>query len=217
MNNNNPQVFFNLYPDVDPAKGIPLTGGERFAITLSAAVLSFGFVIGDLTVGGAGLLMLLFASIYPNQKTARRIRTEAKERFPQEDWAEYKILRKINLSLYIPIFWIAIIGINLATFWYLYENLGTPAAAGVAILTAVLVWLMPGMNPLWAHTGKAAQSVPPTQQNYPQPQQFGATQPYDAHNPNPFGPVQAPMQGPAPAPGSAQGNAQTPQQNYPPQ
>ena len=116
MNTDSSRAFFNLYPDVDPTKGIPLTGGERLAITIAAAVLSFGFVIEDITVGGIGLGLLLFATIYPSQKTARRIRTEAKERFPHEDWIEYRILRKINLDLYIPLFWAAIIGVNCAAF-----------------------------------------------------------------------------------------------------
>lgn len=165
MNTDSSRAFFNLYPDVDPTKGIPLTGGERLAITIAAAVLSFGFVIEDITVGGIGLGLLLFATIYPSQKTARRIRTEAKERFPHEDWIEYRILRKINLDLYIPLFWAAIIGVNCAAFWYLYGRFGMPAAVGATALTALLVWLMPGMNPMWFRHGKASQNTPTS---YPQ-------------------------------------------------
>lgn len=151
MYSGNTNAFSNLYPDVDPTQGLPLTRAERLSIVIAGAVLSFGFLISDIIVAGAGLGLLLFSTIYPSQKTGRRIRKEARDRFPQEDWFEYRALRRNNLSLLISLFWVAIIAINVATFWFALERFGMPAAYGAATLTGVLLWLMPGMNPMWAH------------------------------------------------------------------
>lgn len=177
MYSGNTNAFSNLYPDVDPTQGLPLTRAERLSIVIAGGVLSFGFLISDIVVAGAGLGLLLFSTIYPSQKTARRIRKEARDRFPQEDWSEYRALRRHNLSLLISLFWIAIIAINVATFWFALDRFGMPAAYGAAALTAVLLWLMPGMNPMWAHKKSreatvvlTPRPVPPTRPQSP-PQQ----------------------------------------------
>ncbi len=145
-------AFSNLYPDINPTQGISLTRAERAAITVAVSILSFGFVMGDLIIGGIGLALVLFSYIFPGQKIARRVRREARERFPAEDWAEFHALRRTNVGLYINIFWLAIIALNISAYWYFINIFGDPVAYGAAALSAFLVWFLPGMNPMWART-----------------------------------------------------------------
>ena len=86
------------------------------------------------------------------------MRREARERFPAEDWAEFRALRRTNVGLYLNIFWIAIIALNISAYWYFINIFGDPVAYGTAALSAVLVWLMPGMNPMWARPKKEINS-----------------------------------------------------------
>ncbi|GAA1473153.1 hypothetical protein CFELI_02625 [Corynebacterium felinum] len=158
MNSLNMTAFSNLYPDVDPSKGLPLTRAERFSFCLAAAILGFGFVVGNLIVAGVGLALLLYATIVPGQKTARRIRKEARDRFPQQQWVENTKANPQKLVLLIALFWGSIIAINVATFWYSPDDIRTYTGAGAAVLTFVLAWLMPGMNPMWSSDEKAKQN-----------------------------------------------------------
>lgn len=153
-------AFSNLYPDINPTQGIPLTRAERVAITVAVSILSFGFVMGDLIIGGIGLALVLFSCIFPGQKIARRVRREARERFPTEDWAEFHALRRTNISLYINIFWLAIIALNISAYWYFINIFGDLVAYGAAALSAFLVWFMPGMNPMWARQKPEEMSNP---------------------------------------------------------
>lgn len=189
MYSGNTNAFSNLYPDVDPTQGLPLTRAERLSIVIAGAVLSFGFLMSDIVVAGVGLGLLLFSTIYPSQKTGRRIRKEARDRFPQEDWFEYRALRRNNLSLLISLFWIAIIAINVATFWFALERFGLPAAYGAATLTGVLLWLMPGMNPMWAHKKSRETTVVITPR--PVPPATPQPQPLPSSTPQPLPPNNA--------------------------
>ncbi|WP_234914637.1 hypothetical protein [Corynebacterium belfantii] len=45
--------------------------------------------------------------------------------------------------------WLVIIGINLAALWWTPPSQTTYLAAGVSILSAIIVWFLPGANPLW--------------------------------------------------------------------
>ena len=83
------QNFRNLYPEIDPTTPIRLGQGEHLAIVASTGILVFGASAGDLRVTGAGFALFLLSIIITASKTSRRIRHEARSRFPGEDWIEY--------------------------------------------------------------------------------------------------------------------------------
>ncbi|AKE40654.1 hypothetical protein UL82_02145 [Corynebacterium kutscheri] len=140
----------NLYPDVDPATPQPLTRSERFSIALASAVLAFGAITADLIIGGVGIVLLVFATVTPSRKTSRRIRYEARTRFPNHDWAENDIAQNTNLRIFFPIFWITAIAICFAAFWFSPTELTTYIAIAAALAVAIIVWFMPGLNPRWS-------------------------------------------------------------------
>lgn len=148
MNPAHHAAFVNLYPDVDPAHGIPLTVPERLALTVAAAVMAYGAVLADPIIAGVGLVLTVFASIAQQQKTARRIRLEARQRFPNEDWAEARSQRR--LKLLVPLFFAAILAVVAAAFWFLPAEHAALGAAIAAVVVGALVWFMPGLNPVWS-------------------------------------------------------------------
>ncbi|MDO4686385.1 MAG: hemin receptor [Corynebacterium sp.] len=137
-----------LYPDIDPSRPVPPTYVERFSLTLAAAVLAFGAAAGDLIVMAAGLVLVLFAAIAPALKTQRRVRNEARARFPDAGWAE-DTPPLIPLAISYPITWLFIIAVVGAALWFVPEKFTLWGAAAAAMVTALLVWFMPGLSPIW--------------------------------------------------------------------
>lgn len=82
MTSSSTSAFKNLYPDVDPTRGLPLSVSERLALSLALAIAAYGAVTADMLVAGAGVAFTLIASVLQQHKTARRIRSEARTRFP---------------------------------------------------------------------------------------------------------------------------------------
>lgn len=134
-------VLTSIYPDVDPSKGLPLTRGERFAQSCTLAVFSYGFTQGDLILAGGGLLLLLVAAIAPGRKTARRIRSEARARFPSADWAENKNHNRLLLGAVLVLSWVAIIALNIAAFRYSPADYQRNISIATAIISGLLLWL----------------------------------------------------------------------------
>ncbi|MGV0326003.1 hypothetical protein [Corynebacterium confusum] len=150
----NESAFSTLYPDVDPHEGLPLSGTERLALAVAFAVMAYGAVVGDIIVAAVGLVLALAACIIEATKTNRRIRAQARSRFPGEDWVEYRTARRLNLGLLLPLF-IAVIGVLIAAgFWFIPPEHDVLGGIIIALLVAALVWFMPGLNPIWSKLGK---------------------------------------------------------------
>ncbi|MCS4535895.1 hemin receptor [Corynebacterium sp. HS2168-gen11] len=143
-------AFHNLYPDVDPTQSLPLTRVERLSIAAAGGLTSFGFTFGDIIFAGTGLALLIFTSIAPGVKTARRIRKEARDRFPQLDWQEKTSLSPTKILILMSLFWITIIVINISIFWYMPKQWHLYGSLAAALLTVMLLWIMPGTSPLWS-------------------------------------------------------------------
>ncbi|MDO5077137.1 hypothetical protein [Corynebacterium sp.] len=170
--------FSLIYPDVDPARPVPPTYGERISLVTASIVLAFGAAAGDLLVMAAGLLLTLIAAIAPMLKTPRRIRNEARSRFPHEQWAE-DAPQVIPLAISYPLTWLFIIAIVGSALWFVPEKYTLWGAGGAAFLTALLVWFMPGLSPIWTERQKPElepfefSDLPPAQ---PFPDRFAPVQ-----------------------------------------
>ena len=149
MNSPAASPFRSLYPDVNPTNGLPLNGVERVSLVVACMVLIYGCVNGELIIAGVGLALTLFAVVVQSQKTARRIRAEAKNRFPAEDWSEYRTASRPNLHLYIPLIWLVIIAMAMAGFWWIPHDYSVIGGVVIAAISGVLIWFMPGANPVW--------------------------------------------------------------------
>lgn len=133
------RAFTRLYPDVDPATPLPLTRGERLSITVATAVLAYGGSRGDLLVTGAGLALLLFALGVATFSTPRRVRHEARVRFPGVGWVEGSSTKTL-------LTWAVIAVLVLATL------LVVPGLApGTALVSAALLWFaLAKCAPIWS-------------------------------------------------------------------
>ena len=80
-----------LYPDVDPATPLPLTAGERIALSVCVGVMAFGAAWGMIEVTVVACAAFLGLLGFSTLTTRRRIRNEARTRFPAENWAENEI------------------------------------------------------------------------------------------------------------------------------
>ena len=98
------------------------------------------------------------ASVLQQHKTARRIRSEARTRFPSEDWAEHRATRRFNLGVLVPLWVGIIIALCAAGYWFVPPEYATPAAIVIAVLVALLAWFMPGISPC----GEASRPIPGT-------------------------------------------------------
>ena len=147
-------TFRTLYPDVDPATPIPLTTPERFSLTLSTAVMAFGAALGDLAITAAGLVMLLFSLLVATARTPRRIRGEARSRFPRLPWAEDLAAETLGLRWVLPLTWLAILIICLVTLWLVPESYALSGATAAALISAALIWFAPGLSPRWRMEGE---------------------------------------------------------------
>lgn len=139
--------FYYLYPDVEPTQGLPLTHSERIGIAVAVAVAVFGAVSADYVVAGVGFVLALFATIAPTRKTPRRIRMEARERFPDMDWVEDAQEHKTRI-LFIA-FWAIIAGSCIALS-AIPATSGNTTIAGIAAgVSAVVLWFLPGTSKIW--------------------------------------------------------------------
>ncbi|MFW9113903.1 hypothetical protein [Corynebacterium striatum] len=157
MTSSTTSSFKNLYPDVDPTRGLPLSVSERLALSLALAIAAYGAVTADMLIAGAGMAFTFIASVLQEHKTARRIRSEARTRFPSEDWAEHRATRRFNLGVLVPLWVGIIIALCAAGYWFVPPEYATPAAIVIAVLVALLAWFMPGISPLW----RGKQTDPP--------------------------------------------------------
>ena len=132
-------IFRSIYPDVDPTQKFPPTLSERVALAFAVGVFMFGGVKGDLLIAGAGLVFVVGCVWALSRKTPRRIRTEARSRFPQEPWAE-------NPSPLIPALWLVLGVLAVTAWWFTPDEFLTWSASAVASLAAVVTWYMPAIQ-----------------------------------------------------------------------
>ncbi|MCS4489538.1 hemin receptor [Corynebacterium sp. ES2794-CONJ1] len=154
--------FQFLYPDVDPQQPLPLSLFERFACAGALALFSFGFIVGDAIVLGVAFLATLFATIAPAQRTSRRIRKEARDRFPQLDWAEKNSFIPRRLGFVLGIFWVVIAGLNAAIYFLIGDDHRLVGAGLGAGLTFLLIWVLPGFSPRWTQSKDKPEQHPTT-------------------------------------------------------
>lgn len=143
------ETFTQLYPDVHPAEHIPLRTGEKCAVVASSAVLAFGGAAGQLLVAGVGILALLGSLYLIGSYTPRRIRNEARGRFPQQDWYENYAEDQLPLRWGIPLIWLAITGICAACLFLVPQAYTLTAATVCGLVAAVALWFAPGLYSGW--------------------------------------------------------------------
>lgn len=139
--------FHTLYPDVDPETPVPLSTPERIGIVVATAVIAFGGAYGDLLITGAGLALVLIAVIGATRKTKRRIRNEARDRFPGMGWAEDQVEDSLGRSVTLPLIWLGILAICLLTLRFVPAEYALSGATAAALTAAALVWFAPGLSP----------------------------------------------------------------------
>lgn len=140
-------AFENLYPDVEPTQGLPLTPIERGCMAIACATTIFGVISEQYVIALIGFALTLFSTITPTRKTARRIRMEARDRFPEMEWAEDQNEEKTRVLF--PAFWIIIAGSAIALSTISTTSGNTTVAMVAAIITAILVWFLPGTSRIW--------------------------------------------------------------------
>ena len=93
--------------------------------------------------------------VYPHRlcrarhKTPRRIRAQARGRFPSADWKEHQVARRLNLALIVPVIVGAMGLLVIAGFWYIPPRC-TVGGCIIAAIVAITMWFMPGLNPMWS-------------------------------------------------------------------
>src|SRR5699024_9540377 len=124
-------LFVSIYPDINPAEPLGPSIPERIGFACATAVLAFGGATGDLIIAGAGLALVLFSVIGASMKTPRRVRNEARSRFPSQQWAE----NSTNKTAWMLGFWIAIITVVALALFLVpvgQQFIGATAAAVIA-------------------------------------------------------------------------------------
>lgn len=137
------RAFASIYPDVNPAVALGLSTSERLGLAVATGVLAYGGAMGDLILTAAGLILVLFSVIAAGMKTPRRIRNEVRNRFPQQDWAEYKSKNKP----WILGCWAIIIAIVALALFLVPDDQKIIGAVAAAVIAAGLMWSCPGIAP----------------------------------------------------------------------
>ena len=152
QNDSRKDIFTSIYPDVDPTQNFPLTFGERLSLALSVGVFMFGGVSGNLLIAGIGLAFVVACSLVLGRKTPRRIRAEARSRFPREPWAEQP-------SFLVPVAWIVIAAIAALAWWFTPVKYLTWTAGIIAVVAAIATWFLPTLQRRRARSARAKQDA----------------------------------------------------------
>lgn len=143
------QTFHNLYPDVDPAERQTIGLGERFCFALAVAVLCWGAGTGEIIITGIGFLLVIGVIAYLAFSTHRRIRREARERFPELDWSEHHANDVVRAGWLIPMCWAAVVIICLLSFYLVPIDQAMWGGVISAVAGCVIAWFMPGYSAAW--------------------------------------------------------------------
>src|SRR5690625_2938136 len=138
------KAFVSIYPDINPAEPLGSSIAERIGFACATAVLAFGGgAMGGLITAGSGLALVLFSVIGASMKTPRRVRNEARSRFPQQKWAEYSV----NHTAWILGCWIVITTVVALALFIVPEDQNAIGGVAAAVIAAVLIWVYPGFVP----------------------------------------------------------------------
>lgn len=137
------KAFVSIYPDINPAEPLGSSIAERIGFACATAVLAFGGAMGDLIIAGSGLALVLFSVIGASMKTPRRVRNEARSRFPQQKWVEYSV----NHTAWMLGCWIVIITVVALALFLVPDGQKVIGAAAAAVIAAALIWVCPGFAP----------------------------------------------------------------------
>lgn len=137
------KAFVSIYPDINPAEPLGSSIAERIGFACATAVLAFGGAMGDLIIAGSGLALVLFSVIGASMKTPRRVRNEARSRFPQQKWAEHSV----NHTAWMLGCWIVITTVVALALFIVPEDQNAIGGAAAAVIAAVLIWVYPGFAP----------------------------------------------------------------------
>ena len=137
------KAFVSIYPDINPAEPLGSSIAERIGFACATAVLAFGGDMGDLIIAGSGLALVLFSVIGASMKTPRRVRNEARSRFPQQKWAEYSV----NHTAWMLGCWIVITTVVALALFIVPEDQNAIGGVAAAVIAAVLIWVYPGFAP----------------------------------------------------------------------
>ena len=137
------KAFVSIYRDINPAEPLGSSIAERMGFACATAVLAFGGDMGDLIIAGASLALVLFSVIGASMKTPRRVRNEARSRFPQQKWAEYSV----NHTAWILGCWIVITTVVALALFIVPEDQNAIGGVAAAVIAAVLIWVYPGFAP----------------------------------------------------------------------
>ena len=137
------KAFVSIYRDINPAEPLGSSIAERIGFACATAVLAFGGDMGDLIIAGASLALVLFSVIGASMKTPRRVRNEARSRFPQQKWAEYSV----NHTAWILGCWIVITTVVALALFIVPEDQNAIGGVAAAVIAAVLIWVYPGFAP----------------------------------------------------------------------
>ena len=137
------KAFVSIYRDINPAEPLGSSIAERIGFACATAVLAFGGDMGDLIIAGASLALVLFSVIGASMKTPRRVRNEARSRFPQQKWAEYSV----NHTAWILGCWIVITTVVALALSIVPEDQNAIGGVAAAVIAAVLIWVYPGFAP----------------------------------------------------------------------
>ena len=137
------KAFVSIYRDINPAEPLGSSIAERIGFACATAVLAFWGDLGDLIIAGASLALVLFSVIGASMKTPRRVRNEARSRFPQQKWAEYSV----NHTAWILGRWIVITTVVALALFIVPEDQNAIGGAAAAVIAAVLIWVYPGFAP----------------------------------------------------------------------
>lgn len=137
------KAFVSIYRDINPAEPLGSSIAERIGFACATAVLAFGGAMADLIIAGAGLALVLFSVIGASMKTPRRVRNEARSRFPQQKWAEYSV----NHTAWMLGCWIVITTVVALALFIVPEDQNAIGGVAAAVIAAALISGCPGFAP----------------------------------------------------------------------
>ena len=141
--------FTRLYPDVDPELPFPLSSVERLGIAVAAGILAYGGAAGHLAISGAGAAALLLTVYGISTRPHRRLRNEARSRFPDLNWYEADADAQLKLGWALPFVWLVIMLLCAVCLFLVPSEYALTGAAICAIITVALVWFAPGLSTAW--------------------------------------------------------------------
>ncbi|PRQ11370.1 hypothetical protein C1Y63_06590 [Corynebacterium sp. 13CS0277] len=145
-------AFEFLYPDIDPGTPLAARPAERLGMGAAVAVLAAGVAMSNLVLVLAGAVLAVVASLAASQSPLRRVRAEARARFPQAGWAENHRLG-LTHRVAFACAWVLIAALPAVSYLWVPPADSHPWGLASALIALVIVWFLPGLNPVWNRLG----------------------------------------------------------------